>query len=35
MTTIAKQLVINKVKLPKEVIDVVKDYIFHKKNTRI
>jgi hypothetical protein len=30
MTTIAKQLVINKVKLPKEVIDVVKDYIFHK-----
>jgi hypothetical protein len=30
MTSIAKQLLINKFNLPIEIIDIVKDYIFHK-----
>lgn len=30
MSSIAKQLLINKFKLPIEIIDIVKDYIFHK-----
>jgi hypothetical protein len=30
MASIAKQLLINNFNLPKEIIDIVKDYIFHK-----
>lgn len=30
MSSIAKQLLINKFKLPIEIIDIVKDYTFHK-----
>ena len=30
MSSIAKQLLINRLQLPLEVIDIVKDYIFHK-----
>jgi hypothetical protein len=30
MLSIAKQLLINKLNIPKEIIDIVKDYIFHK-----
>jgi hypothetical protein len=30
MSLIVKQLLINNFKLPKEVIDIVKDYTFHK-----
>jgi len=30
MSSIAKQLLINKLNLPMEVIDILKDYIFHK-----
>jgi hypothetical protein len=30
MTSIAKQLLINKFKIPIEIIDIVKDYTFHK-----
>jgi hypothetical protein len=30
MSLIAKQLVINNINLPKEVIDIIKDYAFHK-----
>ena len=30
MLSIAKQLLINKLNLPKEIIDIVKDYTFHK-----
>ena len=30
MSSIAKQLLINKFSLPKEIIDIVKDYTFHK-----
>jgi len=30
MSLIAKQLVINNINLPKELIDIVKDYAFHK-----
>jgi hypothetical protein len=30
MSSIAKQLLINRFNLPKELIDIVKDYIFHK-----
>lgn len=30
MLSIAKQLLINKFNLPKEIIDVVKEYVFHK-----
>jgi len=30
MSTISKQLFINRFKLPQEIIDIVKEYIFHK-----
>jgi hypothetical protein len=30
MSSIEKRLLINKFKLPMEIIDIVKDYIFHK-----
>ena len=30
MSSIAKQLLINKFSIPKEIIDIVKDYTFHK-----
>ena len=30
MTSISKQLLINKINLPIEIIDIIKDYIFHK-----
>jgi hypothetical protein len=30
MSSITKQLLINNFNLPKEIIDIVKDYIFHK-----
>ena len=30
MSSIAKQLLINRFNLPKELIDILKDYIFHK-----
>ena len=30
MLSIAKQLLINKLNLPKEIIDIVKNYTFHK-----
>ena len=30
MLSIAKQLLINKLNIPKDIIDIVKDYIFHK-----
>ena len=30
MSSITKQLLINNINLPKEIIDIVKDYLFHK-----
>jgi len=30
MSSIAKQLLINQFKFPMEIIDIIKDYIFHK-----
>jgi hypothetical protein len=31
MSSISKQLIINKFVLPREILDIVKEYLFHKK----